>query len=60
MGSKQCYVKFGYQLNICSGIEENYRKFSLSWPVAGPFGRKPTSSQQSGIKYANPNVISYL
>jgi hypothetical protein len=31
-----------------------------SWPVAGPFGCKLTSSQQSGINYANPNIFPYL
>jgi hypothetical protein len=30
------------------------------WPVAGTSVYKLTSSQLSGIKYANPNVIPYL
>jgi hypothetical protein len=49
-----------YQLSICSRIEENHGKPRSSWPVAGPSGCKLTSSQQSGIKYANPNVSPYL
>jgi hypothetical protein len=32
-------------------------KPSRSWPVAGPFGCKLTSSQQFGIKYANHNIV---
>jgi hypothetical protein len=36
MWSMQCNVEFGYQLSICSGIEENHGKPWSSWPVAGP------------------------
>ena len=46
----------GYQLSICSSTEENHGKPWSSWPVSGPSGYKLTSSQQSGIKYANPNI----
>jgi hypothetical protein len=56
MGSMQCNVKFGYQLSICSGTKENHGKPWSCWPVAGPSGCKLTSSQQSGIKSANPNI----
>jgi hypothetical protein len=56
----QCYVEFGYQLSICSGIEETRGNPSLSWSVAEPSGCKLTSSQQPGIKYANPNISPYL
>jgi hypothetical protein len=50
----------GYQLSICYRIEENHGKPWSTWPVAGPSGCKLTSSQQSGINYANPNVSPYL
>jgi hypothetical protein len=53
-------VEFGYKLSICSGIEENHGKPGSSWPVAGPSGCKLTSSHQSGIKDANPNISPYL
>jgi hypothetical protein len=56
----QCNVEFGYQLSICSGNEENHGKPGSSWPVAGPSGCKLTSSQQSGIKYATPNISPYV
>jgi hypothetical protein len=36
------------------------RKSLTSWPVAGPPGCKLTSSQQSSIKYASPNISPYL
>jgi hypothetical protein len=35
---------FGYQLSICSRIEENHGKTWSIWPVAGPSGCKLTSS----------------
>jgi hypothetical protein len=50
----------GYQLSIYSRIEENHGKPWSSWQVAGPYGCKLTSSQQFGIKYANPNVTPCL
>jgi hypothetical protein len=56
MASMQCNVEFGYQLSICSETKENHGKPSSSWPVAGPSGCKLTSSQQPGIKSANPNL----
>jgi hypothetical protein len=49
-----------YRLSICSRTEENHEKPWSSWPVAGPSGCKLTYSQQSGIKYVNPNVCPYL
>jgi hypothetical protein len=60
MWRMQCNVKFGYQLSICSGTKETHGKSWTSWPVAGPSGCKLTSSQQSGIKYASPNISPYL
>jgi hypothetical protein len=36
------------------------RKPQLSWLVAGPSRHKPTSSQQSGIKYMTPNTSPHL
>jgi hypothetical protein len=33
-------------------------KPSSSWPVAGPSGCKLTPSQQSGVEYASPNIVS--
>jgi hypothetical protein len=56
----QCKVEFGYQLSTCCRTEENHGKPCSSWPVAEPSGRKLTSSQQSGIKYANPNITPIL
>jgi hypothetical protein len=53
MWNMQCHVEFGYQLSICSGTKETPWS---SLPVAGPSGCKLTSSQQSGIKYASPNL----
>jgi hypothetical protein len=50
MWSMHCEVELGYQL-------------SISWSsstVAGPSGCKLTSIQQSGIKYASPNISTYL
>jgi hypothetical protein len=60
MWSMQCNVESGYQLSICSGTKENHRKPWSSWPVAGPSRCKLTSSQQSGIKYASPDISPYL
>jgi hypothetical protein len=60
MWSMQCNVEFGYQLRIFSRIEKNQGKLWSSWPVARPSGCKLTSSQQSGIKYAYPNIRPYL
>jgi hypothetical protein len=60
MWSMQWNVEFGYQLNIGSRTKENHGKSWSSWPVAGPSGYKLTSSQQSGMKYASPNIIPYL
>jgi hypothetical protein len=34
------------------------RKTLTSWPVAGPSGCKLTPSQQSGVEYASPNIVS--
>jgi hypothetical protein len=53
-------VQRGYQLSICSGTTENYRKPWSSWPVAGPSGCKLTSSQQSDIRYASANISPCL
>jgi hypothetical protein len=53
-------VEFGYQLSICSGAKEIYGKPSSSWPVAGSSGCKLTTSQQSGINTASPNISPYL
>jgi hypothetical protein len=36
------------------------RKTLIELAVAGPSGCKLTSSQQSGIEYASPNIIPYL
>jgi hypothetical protein len=60
MGRMQFKVEFGYQLSICSGAKENHGKPCSSWPVAGLSGCKLTSSQQSGIKSASPNISPYL
>jgi hypothetical protein len=46
----------GYQFIIFSRFEEHHGKPSSSWSVAGPSGCKLTSSQQSGIKYTNPDI----
>jgi hypothetical protein len=51
---------FGYKLSICSRIEENLGKIWSGLQVTEPCGCKLTSSQQSGIKYTNPNVSPYL
>jgi hypothetical protein len=59
MVSMQCNVEFGYQLSICSRTKENHGKPWSSWPVAGPSECKVTSSQQSGINSANPNISPY-
>jgi hypothetical protein len=56
----QCNVAFRYQLGTCSRTEENQGKPYSSRPVAGPSGCKLTSSRQSGIKDANPNISPYL
>jgi hypothetical protein len=40
--------------------KENHGKPWSSWPVAGPSECKLTSSQQSGIKSASPNISPYL
>jgi hypothetical protein len=57
---RQCNVELGYQVSICSSIEENHGKPWSSWPVAGTSGCKLTSSRQSGTKHANPNVSPFL
>jgi hypothetical protein len=54
----QCIVGFGYQLNICSATKENHGKPCSSWPIAGPSACELTSSQQSGVEYASPNIVS--
>jgi hypothetical protein len=56
----QCNVEFVYKLSICSGTNENHGKPYSGLPVAGPSGCKLTSSQQSGIKYASPNISPYM
>jgi hypothetical protein len=58
MRSMQCNVEFGYRLSIRSGTKENHGKPWRSWPVAGPSGCKLTTSQQSGVEYASPNIVS--
>jgi hypothetical protein len=60
MGSLQCNMEFGYQLSICFGTKENHGKLSSIWPVAGLSRYKLTSSQQSGIKSASPNISPFL
>jgi hypothetical protein len=60
MRNMHCNVEFGHQLSICSGTKENHGKPSSSRPVAGPSGCKLTSSQQSGVEYASPNISSCL
>jgi hypothetical protein len=47
-------------LCFSSRTEENHGKPWSSWTIEGPFGCKLNSSQQSGIKYANPNISPYL
>jgi hypothetical protein len=59
MGSMQCNVEFGYQLSICSETKVNHGKPWSNWPVAGPSECKLTSSQQSGMNSANPNISPY-
>jgi hypothetical protein len=59
MWNMLCKVQFGYQLSICSRIEESHGKPWSILAVSGPSGRKLASSQQSGIKWANPNIIRY-
>jgi hypothetical protein len=58
MRSVLCNVEFRYQLSIRSGTKENHGKPWSSWPVAGPSGSKLTTSQQSGVEYASPNITS--
>jgi hypothetical protein len=58
--SMQCNEEFLDQLSVCSRTEENHGKPWWNWPVAGPSGYKLTSSQESDIKYANPNICPYL
>jgi hypothetical protein len=53
-------VGFGYKLSISFRTEENHGIRWWGWPVEGPSRCKLTSRQQSGMKYANPNVSSYL
>jgi hypothetical protein len=60
MWSKQCNVEFRCQVRIWSRLEGNHGRPWWSWPVAGPSGCKLTSSQQSSITHANPNVSPYL
>jgi hypothetical protein len=59
---KACSVKWNSVTNssFALGPMKTTEKPWSSWPVAGPSGCKLTSSQQSGIKYANPNVSPYL
>jgi hypothetical protein len=53
----QCNVEFGYQLsNQPSKTTENL----IEMDGTGTSGCKLTSSQQSDIKYANPDFNSYL
>jgi hypothetical protein len=54
----QCNVEFGYQLSIRYGTKENHGKPWSSCPVTGPSGCKLTTSQQSGVQYASPNIVS--
>jgi hypothetical protein len=58
MRSMQCNVEFGYQLSIRSGTKEKHGKPWSSWPVTGPSGCKLTTSQQSGVEYESPNIVS--
>jgi hypothetical protein len=53
-----CNTEFGYKLSICSGTKENHGKPCSSWPIAGPSACELTSSQQSGIEFASPNIVS--
>jgi hypothetical protein len=45
--------------NICSGTKKNRGKTWLTWLLAGTYRCKLTVSQQSGIKYASPNINPY-
>jgi hypothetical protein len=58
MGNMQCNVEFGYQLSICCGTKKNHGKPLSNWPVAGPFGCKTDSSQQSGIQSQRQSYIT--
>jgi hypothetical protein len=60
MWSMRRNLKYWYQLSICSRTEENQGKAWSNWPVAGPSGCELTSSHQSGVKYANPNISPYI
>jgi hypothetical protein len=60
MRSMQCNAEFGYQLRIRSGTKENHGNPWSGWPVIGPSGCKLTSSQQSDIEYASPNISPCL
>jgi hypothetical protein len=51
---------FGPNSAFALGQRKTAQKPRSSWPVAGPSGCKLTSSQQSGIKDANPNISPYL
>jgi hypothetical protein len=60
MWNMQCNMEFEYQLSICSGTKENHRKPWWNSPVTGSSECKLTSSQQSSIKYAIPNISLFL
>jgi hypothetical protein len=60
MGGMQCNVEFGYQLSICSGTKEKPRKTLVELVGRRTFRIQLTSSQQSGIECASPNVGPYL
>jgi hypothetical protein len=53
-------VDFKYQLSITYRTEENHGSPWSSWQVVGNSGCKLNFSQQSGIKYTDPNFSPYL
>jgi hypothetical protein len=55
-------VRHAVQHGICSAFARDQGKLqnTLIELVAGPSGRKLTSSQQSGIKYTSPKIKPYL
>jgi hypothetical protein len=48
-------VQRGIWVPTRSETKENHGK---PWPVAGPSGCKLTTSQQSGVEYTSPNIVS--
>jgi hypothetical protein len=52
------YIYTIYALRERERTKENHGKPWSSWPVAGPSGCKLTTSQQSGVEYASPSILS--